>query len=165
MSIEAPEGLPLEPVVPEDDRKKLWAGHITYTPHEAAVVGCRVVEIDTGGTSATLSEVINTWAEKNPDLRVINIQYPSFTTAMLLVVKRMTDEEHKELMELEDAWTAFLGQWRQKKRELEAQVEEARAGAAEETRLKSEKNEREQMRLIELGRQHEANCGKKGKKS
>jgi hypothetical protein len=166
-------GAQVEMGMKEDERSRYWAGHITKIPAhmsaEGNISGLKAVLLEEPDPSLSLDAVLNVWAkEHGREFNIVEMHFlPGEPRAvMLLISKVMGAEERKELWETAEAVQAFVSQYRAKLRELEVQKETAEDEFQARQEEENRKQDLETARLLELGRQHEANCGKKrGKKS
>lgn len=155
----------------EEERKKYWAGHLTIAPTGPEnVVGLKAVmlyELDPDGSGwMPLDDLINAWAKENwKTYNVVRLDYlPGTPRAVMLYVARIQSAEvREELWNIGEAVHEYVKQYLAKKHELELKGLELKAAEEKAQREKAEMDRREMERLAELGRSHEANCGK-GKK-
>lgn len=155
----------------EEERQKYWAGHLTIAPTGPEnVVGLKAVLLeesrDLGDSPLKLDSLVNTWAKENwKTYNVVRLDYlPGTPRAVMLYVARIQDPEiREELWARGEAVQAFVAQYLAKQAELTQKGLELKAAEEKAQREKAEADRKETERLAELGRSHEANCGK-GKK-
>lgn len=164
----------------DEERSKYWAGHLTIAPTGPEnVVGLKAVMLqeiveepfmspDIIGRIVPLDDIINLWAKENwKTYNVVRLDYlPGTPRAVMLYVARIQSAEvREELWDIGEAVHEYVKQYLAKKHELELKGLELKAAEEKAQHEKAEADRKEVDRLAELGRSHEANCGKAGKKA
>lgn len=164
--IDAPEAQQ----APKDIQKKYkmwWPGAIGISNRDASHSGCRSMVVSAGNYAAA-SKAVNEFFEQNKGCLAVDIQPlpldanndASFHVLYTIYVdpERMEKmnkfyQKAEELLEAEEAEATKQA----------AMLELTREKMEKEKKEREEKERKENNRLIELGRVHERNCGKKKK--
>lgn len=157
----------------EEKRIHEWPGYINVmSPDGRADSGCVAVAL-TADSATGLAAKMNAWAEapenrgyivKHLHWGVDSSRATSGFVALFMATTETDNEDRAHLADVHNEVTKLLEERRAKKATEEAdQLTKARelqaaAKVAEKVRL------RELERLAEVGKRHEANCGKKGGK-
>lgn len=139
-------------------RNVFWPGHINYADERGHQAGCKAAwfkDVDAW----------NTWSEtEGGNNLTVYVQFLETGHVGVLYTSKL---EKAELEEFND-FNRDYAEWKRKRQEeRDAQRirdEEERIKQESLKREKAEAEERENKRLIHLGRTHEANCSKKAKK-
>lgn len=155
----------------EEKRIHEWPGYINVqSPDGRYDSGCLSVAL-TAGTAQGLAEALNEWAQA-PENRGYIVKHlvqgvdsheSGKYFALFMATTETSKEDREHLADVHNEVTKLLEERRAKKQEAE---KDALAKARElQTAAKAvEKAERRELeRLAEVGKRHEANCGKKGR--
>jgi len=154
----------------EEKRIHEWPGYINVqSPDGRYDSGCLSVSL-TAGSALGLAEAINEWAEKKSNRGYIvkhmvqGCDSAGTYYALFLATTETTKEDREHLADVHNEVTKLLEERRAKKAADDlSHLEKARElQAAAKVVEKAERRELE--RLAEIGKRHEANCGKKGGK-
>lgn len=159
------------PVIHKERKVKLmdrFPGKLAIVTREGShAPGCAVTML----AGANLDELViltNEWAAKHPGHLVVHLGVPipiaSGWAREIVYTCTLSEEEISALSEEAELFQEFVNARRAEKAEKQEAIDKAMHEAEEKARAQAEADFKEMKRLSELGKTHENNCGKKGKK-